>query len=90
LKEFGGRLRQLHLSEVNTQSRHDRLSFAAAISFSEIAQYVPEDIPIILESVVTAGAIEEEIRFARGVLPPPSSLANGAGGRSRAAQRLAG
>ena len=69
LKEFGGRLRQVHLSEVDTRSHHDRLSEAAAISFRQIAEYVPADVPIILESMVRPDAIDDEINFARHALP---------------------
>ena len=80
LREFGGRLRQVHLSEVDTQSRHERLSEAAAISFRQVAEYIPEDVPIILESMVGPDAVEDEINFARHALPVP---APGEDGRAR-------
>jgi hypothetical protein len=69
LKEFGRRLRQVHLSEVNTQSRHERLSEAAVISFADIASEIPTPTPIILESIVPPDAVRGEIDFARRALP---------------------
>src|SRR5580693_2147376 len=32
LKEFGSKLRQVHVSEVNTRSKHDRLSYASILA----------------------------------------------------------
>jgi sugar phosphate isomerase/epimerase len=36
LKHFGARLRQLHVSEVNTNSRHDPLSYETLLGFQKI------------------------------------------------------
>ena len=68
LKRFGGRLRQVHLSEVNTRSKHDLLSYASILAFQEIATLIPEDVPIILETPVPEDQIEFEITQAMEAL----------------------
>jgi hypothetical protein len=65
LKEFGHKLTQVHLSEVNTCSRHDALSYASILAFREVAEMIPENIPIILESTIPASQIDAELVRAR-------------------------
>ena len=36
LQTLGRRLRQLHVSEVNTQSRHDALSLESVLAFQKL------------------------------------------------------
>jgi hypothetical protein len=69
LREFGSRLRQVHVSEVNSQSKHDVLSFASIAAFQEVAQLIPEEAPVILETPVSQNAIEAEIEKVRKALP---------------------
>ncbi len=69
LEAFGRRLRQVHLSEVNTSSRHDRLSLPTIWSFREVAHLIPEDVPIIIEAPVTEEEIAEEVTRAGEALP---------------------
>jgi sugar phosphate isomerase/epimerase len=69
LREFGTKLRQVHVSEVNTQSKHDRLSFGSILAFQEIAHLLPEDLPLILETPVDETDIAEEINTVREALP---------------------
>lgn len=69
LTEFRARLKQLHLSEVNTRSTHDPLSSGAISAFEKIAHLIPEDVPVILETPVQASEIEAEIEAARLALP---------------------
>lgn len=68
LKRFGGRLRQVHLSELNTSSRHDRLSYAAILAFRQVAALIPEEVPLILETPVAEDGIDFEIGRAREAL----------------------
>jgi hypothetical protein len=58
------RVRQIHISEVNSQSKHDPLSFESLIAFRKVAHLIPEGVPAIIESRVTEGEVEEEIRNA--------------------------
>lgn len=69
LKRFSGRLRQVHISEVNTQSQHDALSYGAILAFRQVARLIPESVPLILEARVSEDQIEAEIRKAREALP---------------------
>jgi len=64
LKEFGPKLIQVHLSEVNTRSTHDSLSYASILAFQEVADMIPENVPIILETPVSEDQIESEMERA--------------------------
>lgn len=71
LREFGDRLCQLHVSEVNTRSRHDALSFASIVAFREVAHLIPGHVPLILETPVGVGGLEAEMEMVRRALPYP-------------------
>jgi hypothetical protein len=73
LKTFGNRLRQLHISEVNTKSTHERISAAASKAFSKICHLIPDEMPVILETPVLETEIEIEIEQARNALPPQNT-----------------
>ena len=62
LRSFRGRIRQLHVSEVNTQSKHDALSLESILAFQKVSHLIPADCPAILESRVEESQIEEEIQ----------------------------
>jgi hypothetical protein len=67
LQKFGSRLRQLHVSEVGTFGEHRRLGFLAKTAFRRVARLVPNDIPVILESIVAEGDIMGELNAAREI-----------------------
>jgi hypothetical protein len=69
LREFGDRLRQVHVSEVNTRSTHDRLTEASIAAFQKVADLIPESVPVILETPVTVADLDKEISQARRALP---------------------
>ena len=69
LKELGGRLRQLHVSEVNSRSTHDPLSYASILAFQEVADLIPEEVPIILETPVPEDKLLPEMERALEALP---------------------
>lgn len=69
LRDFGSKLRQVHVSEVNTSSRHDVLSYTTILAFQQVAHLIPEHIPLILETPVTEGSMELEIARVREALP---------------------
>ncbi|HYZ83199.1 MAG TPA: hypothetical protein VE621_02285, partial [Bryobacteraceae bacterium] len=56
LKDFGSKLQQVHISEVNTASKHDPLSYASIMAFQDVAHLIPGDVPIILETPVEVDA----------------------------------
>jgi endonuclease IV len=68
LKEFGKKLIQVHLSEVNTGSRHDSLSLASILAFQEVAEMIPDNIPIILETTIPEDRMESEVKRASEAL----------------------
>ena len=70
LREFSGRLREVHASGVTTRSVHAQISEAARCAFSEIAHLIPDTVPIILESPVGESLIPEEIECARTAFSP--------------------
>jgi len=68
LREFQGRLRQVHVSEVNTASQHEALSFGAIRAFQQVAGLIPESIPLILESRVVEQELLAELGKAQEAL----------------------
>ena len=69
LKTFSNRLKQVHVSEVSTSSKHDTLSHASILAFREVAHLLRQDVPVILETPVTEDRIESEIQRAKEALP---------------------
>ena len=65
LRQFGDRLKQLHVSEVNTRSTHDPLSISSVGAFLKVAEMIPENVPAILESPVSEDEVLFEIEKAR-------------------------
>ena len=72
LAAFRDRLAQVHMSEVNTASRHDPISLNAVLAFNAIAGSIPDEIPVILESLIDQGqsSISFELMRAREALAP--------------------
>jgi hypothetical protein len=63
LRDYGDRLKQLHLSELNNDSHHQPLSMATVWAVREIARLIP-DCPVILESVITSEKLDDELEMA--------------------------
>jgi hypothetical protein len=55
LREFGSRLAEVHISEVNTFSHHDPISTSAARAFQSVSRYIPDATPIVIESLIDQG-----------------------------------
>jgi len=68
VRSFRDRLRQVHMSFVNSQSCHERLNFECFESFRKVLSYVSRDIPIILETPTLADEIDLELDFAESIL----------------------
>lgn len=75
LKAFGPRLRQVHISEVNTSSKHDRISNGAVRAFQEVAHLILPTAPVILETPVAEADIEEQLKRASTSLAPDQGVA---------------
>jgi hypothetical protein len=63
------------VSEVNSQSKHDPLSFESSLAFRRVSHLVPENVPVILESRVDQDGIDAEIENARKALNVEDVLA---------------
>jgi hypothetical protein len=61
LHAFGDRLAQIHISELDMNGRHVRLSRAGVWACQGIADLVPEEIPVIIEAPVRPDEIEGEL-----------------------------
>ena len=68
LQRFGKKIQQVHVSEVNTQSKHDALSLESILAFQKVAHLIPADVPLILESRVHESEIEQELQNALSAL----------------------
>jgi hypothetical protein len=69
LTSYRDRLQQVHMSEVNTRSKHDPLSVTSILAFQELADLIPPAIPIILETPVPEEQLMIEIEKAARALP---------------------
>jgi hypothetical protein len=70
IKLFSPRLKHIHLSNVTTNSEHDRLSRNSILSFQEIAGFIPERFPIIMESRISKeDEVMDEVHHANEALP---------------------
>lgn len=65
IKKFVGRLAQIHVSEVNSESKHQPLTFESILAFSTIANYFPDGIPVVLETPVNQTQVDYEIGKAK-------------------------
>jgi len=74
LRRHQPRLRQVHLSEVSSTSKHTCLSYGAIHDFIEVAQWIPPHLPVILESPASAEDIEIEMQRARESLPESGAV----------------
>jgi hypothetical protein len=63
IREYGEKIVQLHLSELDVKSHHEPLSMAAVWAIGEISHLLP-DCPVILESVVQPKQIDSELEMA--------------------------
>ena len=61
LKQFGDRLKQVHVSDVGPNGEHSSIGILARLAFGRVAAHVPEDCPLIIESVIPASQMSEEL-----------------------------
>jgi hypothetical protein len=92
LRRFRGRLGQLHLSDVSSLSRHEAISYTALNSFRKVAQLIPADVPVILETPFTTDGFEAQLRLAEKALNPVDDGANAhtLNGTAKSARQTAG
>ncbi len=76
LREFGGRLMQVHVSDVDAAGRHTRLTRTAIRAYQEIAELIPRHVPVVIESPVLPEQMDQEMAHALEALgrePVPSA-----------------
>lgn len=69
LRMFGRRLKQLHISEVNSRSTHDSLSETSIRAFEKISYLIPDSVPVIVESRIQGKDVESELDKTKLALP---------------------
>lgn len=77
LTEHGSRLRQVHMSELNTASHHEPMSLYAIHAFRRVAGLIPADVPVVLETLIDQGQsdVMTEIEKAEAALTIQRPLA---------------
>lgn len=71
LLAFSGRLAQIHLSELNSASKHEPLSFSGVMATQAIRDLVPRSVPVILEYYAQPHELQSHLVFAKRVLDLP-------------------
>lgn len=75
LRRFRDRLRLIHISEVNSQSKHDPLSLSAVLAFRRVIHLIPGNVSVIIESRVTEDQISREVETVADLLPADDRVA---------------
>ena len=68
LSEFGSRIGQMHVSELNAESRHGSLSYGAVAAIQSIVGFLPTAVPAILEYHAEPTEINAHLELAVKVL----------------------
>jgi hypothetical protein len=63
VQRYGSKIRQVHISEVNTSSQHVPLSASCELAFAKVIDLLADDIPLIIESIVTGEGVRKEIEI---------------------------
>jgi hypothetical protein len=79
LRHFGDRLEQLHVSELDGNSKHNQLSYSGSLSIQSVRNYVPVDVPIILEHEAEPHELENHMTLMRRLMAPVIGMARSAG-----------
>jgi hypothetical protein len=68
VKAFRGMIKQIHISVVNTSSKHDLITPNVAHSFHSVAFLIPSTVPAILETPVRGEQLREQLVMAEASL----------------------
>lgn len=68
LRDFAGRLRQVHVSEVGPHGEHLPLGATTRSAFAQVSHRIPPDCPLIVESVIPPEQIDRELDAVVAVL----------------------
>lgn len=65
IKRHGNRIRQLHLSDVDSSSKHHPLNIPALTCFMRVAPLLNRSVPVILESPVACSEVHGQLMMAQ-------------------------
>jgi hypothetical protein len=68
LKRYEARLRQVHISELDSAGRHHRLSQASVVAGRRVASLIPESVAIVIESMIPQDQIAHEVAIVQRAL----------------------
>ncbi len=68
------RIAQLHISDINGTGAHLPLSTAAISAYQRVAPRLPQEVPVIIESVIDSSLIAHEMASVREALSPPELI----------------
>lgn len=75
LHEFGDRLAELHVSDLDAASRHVRLTPCSIRAYQGISAHLPDHVPVIIEAPVHPDEMEVEMELTRSALGRVGALA---------------
>lgn len=79
--EFSERLRQVHVSEVDTYGAHKQVGTLARWAYQLVARHIPTTCPLIIESVISQDLIVAELASVRKAFDsPPEEAVTAANG----------
>jgi hypothetical protein len=65
LNKYKSLITQIHISEVDDNCKHNRISDAAVYDYRRIANLIPQDVSVIIETMINPLDIEDEIDSAK-------------------------
>jgi hypothetical protein len=71
LRRFGHRLRQIHISEIDGEGHHRRLSAATILAGQSLNSLIGNHVPVIIESMIPAKDMNAEIEAVKRALADP-------------------
>lgn len=74
LQAFGGRLAEVHVSELDARSRHVRLSAAGIQACRQVAHLIASTVPAIVEAPVHPHEVEAELQASLRALGRPAAV----------------
>ena len=74
LSRFGNKIRQVHISELDSASRHFPLSYSATQVFSEVIGRIPKQAAFIIESRIQPSEIDAELEKVRNLISQPEPV----------------
>lgn len=71
LAQFGNKIRQVHISELDSASHHFPLSYSATQAFSEVVAKIPKHAAFIIESRIQPTEIDSELEKVHNLMSQP-------------------